>query len=106
MGWEWGEDGLATPEGIPTVDQQGVVERKEPELHSAVHMAACNAVLSESRYSMSPLLKDSQHMEGPRLGAERGLQHSHSNRDPSRVCDLHYSSWQCRILNPLSKARD
>ena len=27
--------------------------------------------------------------------------------DPSRVCNLHHSSWQeCQILNPLSKARD
>jgi len=27
-------------------------------------------------------------------------------RDLSRVFNLHYSSWQRRILNPLSKARD
>ena len=27
-------------------------------------------------------------------------------RDLSRVCDLHHRSWQRRILNPLSKARD
>jgi len=26
--------------------------------------------------------------------------------DPSRVCDLHHSSWQHQILNPLSKSRD
>ena len=26
--------------------------------------------------------------------------------DPSSVCNLHHSSQQCRILNPLSKARD
>ena len=26
--------------------------------------------------------------------------------DPSQVCDLHHSSWQCWILNPLSEARD
>ena len=26
--------------------------------------------------------------------------------DPSRVCNLHHSSWQCWILNPLSEARD
>uniref|UniRef100_A0A4X1V729 Uncharacterized protein n=1 Tax=Sus scrofa TaxID=9823 RepID=A0A4X1V729_PIG len=26
--------------------------------------------------------------------------------DPSRFCDLHHSSWQRRILNPLSEARD
>ena len=27
-------------------------------------------------------------------------------RDPSFVCKLHHSSRQCRILNPLSEARD
>ena len=26
--------------------------------------------------------------------------------DPSHICDLHCSSWQHRILNPLSKSRD
>ena len=26
--------------------------------------------------------------------------------DLSRVCDLHCSSWQCQILNPLSEVRD
>ena len=26
--------------------------------------------------------------------------------DPSRVCDLHHSSWQGGILNPRSEARD
>ena len=28
--------------------------------------------------------------------------------DPSRVCDLNHSSWQCQILNPnlLSEAKD
>ena len=34
------------------------------------------------------------------------LCHSHRNVDPSHVCDVHHSSWQHRILNPLSKARD
>ena len=27
-------------------------------------------------------------------------------QDPSRVCDLHHSSHQCWIFDPLSKARD
>ena len=26
--------------------------------------------------------------------------------DLSHICDLHHSSRQCRILNPLSEARD
>ena len=25
--------------------------------------------------------------------------------DPSRICDLHHSSQQCLVLNPLSEAR-
>ena len=29
-----------------------------------------------------------------------------ATQDPSRICDLHCSSWQCQILNPLSEARD
>ena len=26
--------------------------------------------------------------------------------DPSLICNLHYSSWQCQILNPPGEARD
>ena len=29
-----------------------------------------------------------------------------ARQDPSQVCNLHHSSWQCQILNPLSKAKD
>ena len=29
-----------------------------------------------------------------------------ATRDPSRVCDLHHSSWQCWILTSLSEARN
>ena len=29
-----------------------------------------------------------------------------ATQDPVGICDLHYSSWQRWILNPLSKARD
>ena len=38
-----------------------------------------------------------------------GLHHSHSkarSKPCLRVCDLHHSLPQCRIFNPLSKARD
>ena len=49
--------------------------------------------------------------EVPRLGIQTELQlpaytTATAMPDPSRVCDLHYSSWQCRILNLLSEARD
>ena len=52
-----------------------------------------------------------QHMEIPRLGVESELQlpacaTATTTWDPSHVCNLHYSSLQCWIPNPLSEARD
>ena len=50
----------------------------------------------------------SRHMEVPRLGVEMELQAATAAalQGPSSVFDLHHGSRQCRILNPLSKARD
>ena len=50
-------------------------------------------------------------MEVPRLGVESELQlpaytTATTTWDLSLVCDLHHSSWQHRILNPLKEARD
>ena len=50
-------------------------------------------------------------MELPRLGIEWELQllayaTATAMRDLSHICNLHHSLWQCRILNPLSKAMD
>ena len=50
-------------------------------------------------------------MEVPRLGVESKLQlpayaTATAMRDPSCICDLHHSSWQCPILNLLREARD
>ena len=52
-----------------------------------------------------------QHTDVPRLGVEADLQlpgytTATATQDPSRVCDLHHSSRQHWMLNPLSKARD
>ena len=52
-----------------------------------------------------------RHMEVPRLGVQMELQLSAYTTatampDLSHVCDLHHSSQQHRILNPLSEARD
>ena len=47
--------------------------------------------------------------EVPRLGVELELQlpaYITESPDPSCVCNLHHSSWQCWILNPLSEARN
>ena len=50
-------------------------------------------------------------MEVPRLGVKSDLQlqdyaTATATGDLSCVCDLHHSSRECQILNPLSKARD
>ena len=50
-------------------------------------------------------------MEVPRLGVETELQlltYATAAETPvmSHVCDLHHSSWQHRIHNPLMEARD
>ena len=52
-----------------------------------------------------------QHMEVLRLGVQLELQlltyaRATATLGLSRICKLHHSSRQCRILNPLSKARD
>ena len=51
------------------------------------------------------------HMEVPGLGVESELQllaytTVTAMEDPSHSCNLHHSSWQHRILNTLSEARD
>ena len=51
------------------------------------------------------------YMEVPRLGVELELKlpayaTATAMPDLSCVCDLYHSSWQCRILNPLSEAND
>ena len=52
-----------------------------------------------------------QHIEVPRLGVEAELYMlayttAIAMLDPSHICKLHHSSWQCQILNPPSQARD
>ena len=51
------------------------------------------------------------HMEVSRLGVESELQlpayaRTTATPDPSHACNLHHSSQQWGILNPLSEARD
>ena len=51
------------------------------------------------------------HMEVPRLGVELELQLppfaiAIATQNLSLICNLHHSSWQHRIINPLSEAKD
>ena len=50
-------------------------------------------------------------MEVPRLGVELELQvpaytTATATQDPTYIFDLHHSSWQHQMLNPLGEARD
>ena len=49
-------------------------------------------------------------MEIPRLEVESEIELAYTTatatQDPSCAYDLHHSSWQRQILNPLSKVRD
>ena len=52
-----------------------------------------------------------RHIKVPRLGVEsepepQAYTKATTTQDPSHICNLHHSSRQCQILNPLSKARD
>ena len=53
-----------------------------------------------------------RYMEVPRLGVDLELQlpvyaTATAMPDPSHVCDLQHSSWQCQsLINPLSDARN
>ena len=62
-------------------------------------------------FFFSFLLLHLQHLEIPRPGVESELQLQAYTTvtvtlDPSHICHLHHSLWQCQILNPLSEARD
>ena len=51
-----------------------------------------------------------RHMEVQARGQIRATMPAYTTatatQDPSCVCDLHHSSWQCQIFNPLSEARN
>ena len=54
----------------------------------------------------APMAYGSSQARGQIRAVADSLHHSHSNAGSKGVCDVHNSSWQCRILNLLSKARD
>ena len=57
-------------------------------------------------FRAAPVAYGSSQARGLMGAIAAGLRHRHSNTDLSHVFDLHHSSWQCRTLNPLSKAED
>ena len=54
----------------------------------------------------APMAHGDSQARGPIGAVPPAYARTMATRDPSRVCSLHHSSLQCRMLNPLSKARD
>ena len=75
-------------------------------------VTSCITIVQSSRlFSFLFLGLHLQHMEVPRLGVRLELQlpvytTAAATQDLSLVCDLHHSSQQWWILNPLSEAKD
>ena len=66
-------------------------------------------ILSFSFFSLfraTSAVYGSSHARGQVAATAASLCQSHSNAGPSYICNIYHSSRQCRILNPLRKARD
>ena len=76
------------------------------------HTKICKQMFKEALFFFCLFLGPHPwHMEVPSLGVKSELYlpayaTATATRDPSRIGDLHHSSWQHRTLNPLSGARD
>ena len=57
-------------------------------------------------FSATPVAYGGSQARGRMGAAASGLHHSHSNAGSSHICNLHHSSLQHQVLNPLSEARD
>ena len=72
---------------------------------SSVCVCVCVCVYTHARALFRAALAYGSFPVG--IGATAaGLCYSNIMPDKSHVCDLHQSSWQCQIINPLSRARD
>ena len=89
-------------------------DHKYPELTMQWHLLLSSFLIISSSFILSFffsfLLPNLWHMEVPR--ARTGIRATApdyitamATPDPSRICDLHCSLWQCHIINPLSKTR-
>ena len=76
--------------------------------HLTAVTQATEVTVTDSSFFLGP---HPCHMEVPRLGVKTELQlpayaTATATPDQSCICDLHHSSQQGQILNPLNKARD
>ena len=84
------------------------VSLKEPALAALAGGVSwnCKGLIDFPFFFLGPHL---HHVEVPRLGVESVVQlpaYTTAMPDPSHIYDPHLSSWQSKILNPLSGTRD
>ena len=82
-----------------------------PPTSSSISPSAANSEKYSLCFVLFHVRLHPQLMEVPRLGVESELQllayaTAMATSDLSHICDLHCNLQQCRILNPLSKAKD
>jgi len=86
--------------------------RVQPLIHLFIYQSIYPSINPALSSSSSFLGLYPCHMEVPRLGFKSELQlpvvyaTATAMQDLSHICNLHHSSWQHRILNPLNEARD
>ena len=96
------------PPALPMAVKAALLKYKSHHSTSTLSAAAASFFFLLSFVFLGPYPR---HMEVPRLGVQSELQLltctiATATWNPSCLCDLHHSSWQCRILSLLSEARD
>ena len=56
--------------------------------------------LSFFLFRATPVVYGNSQARGQIKAVATGLHHGHSNQDPSCICDLRHSWWQCQISQP------
>ena len=83
-------------------------ESQEENTEKWAYNSTCNFPLKSifCLFRVEPMAYRSSQARGQFGGVVLAYTTATEMQDLSRVCDLHHSSWQHQILNPLSEARD
>ena len=85
--------------------------RPQPSFYCLLYIISLYSLCFFVAFLLSFTGPHPRHMEVPRIGVESELQlpaytTATAPQDPSHICELHHSSRQRWILNPLREARD
>ena len=105
-------EGAPTPDGmLSALSGYWHVPRHSMQPHASLLLHVLFSLPGTPFFSFCILGLHLQDMEVPRLGVKSDLQPpayttATATWDPSHVYDLHHSSQQCQIPDPLNEARD